>query len=159
MTTIRHPKVVRKLILVSTPSRHRDIFPEFLVRMSRMSATAAKSMLDTPMYQFYASAAPHPEDWPTLVARVGALLRQEYDWSEQVASMTMPTLIVVGDSDLIHPTHAVELFSLLGGGNQAISPVCQTLNLLCCQPRATSLFCPTPIFWFPSSRLFSIHRI
>ena len=34
------------------------------------------------MQQAYASVAPRPDDWPTLVAKMGELLRQDYDWSE-----------------------------------------------------------------------------
>jgi pimeloyl-ACP methyl ester carboxylesterase len=67
------------------------------------------------MYQFYASVAPNPEGWTNLVAKSGALLSQDYDWSEAVVSITAPALIVVGDSDFIPASHAVELFGLLGG--------------------------------------------
>lgn len=115
-TAIQHPQVVRKLILVSTPYARRGIHPEFQVGMEAMSAEAAESMLETPMYQYYSSAAPNVEAWSTLVGKSGDLLRQEYDWSELVQGIAIPTLILVGDSDFIPPSHAVELFSLLGGG-------------------------------------------
>lgn len=115
-TAIRHPNVVRKLVLISTPYSRDGIHPEFLAGMSSMNAEAAKAMVETPMYQFYASVAPKPEDWPTLVAKLGELLRQDYDWSKDVAAITAPRLIVIGDSDMIPPTHAVKLFGLFGGG-------------------------------------------
>lgn len=35
---------------------------------------------------------------------------------EAVASLEAPTLIVIADSDIIRPEHAVEMFRLLGGG-------------------------------------------
>jgi len=114
-TAIRHPEVVRKLVLVSTPYRRAGIRPEFLAGMSSMNAEAAQAMLETPMYQLYSSTAPNPEDWPTLVGKVGELVAQDYDWSEDVAAITAPTLIVVGDSDFIPAAHAMELFGLLGG--------------------------------------------
>lgn len=115
-TAIQHPQVVRKLILVSTPYAQSGIHPEFQAGMAAMSAEAAESMLETPMYHYYSSAAPNVDDWATLVEKSGALLRQEYDWSALVQGLTTPTLILVGDSDFIPPSHAVELFSLLGGG-------------------------------------------
>jgi pimeloyl-ACP methyl ester carboxylesterase len=114
-TAIDHPEVVNRLILVSTAYSRAGIRPEFLVGMSAMNADAAQTMLETPMYQFYSSAAPRPEEWPTLVSKVGAMLAQDYDWSEDVATITAPVLIVVGDSDYIPPSHGVELFGLLGG--------------------------------------------
>jgi pimeloyl-ACP methyl ester carboxylesterase len=40
----------------------------------------------------------------------------EYDWSADVAAIRAPALIVIGDADTVLPAHAVEMFSLLGGG-------------------------------------------
>lgn len=115
-TAIQHPDVVRKLVLVSTPYNRAGIHQEFRTGMEAMSAEAAGAMTETPMYQYYSSVAPNPEDWPTLVGKEGDLLRQDYNWSEEIAAITAPVLVLVGDSDFIPPTHAVELFGLLGGG-------------------------------------------
>ena len=73
-------------------------------------------MKQTPMYQLYASIAPNPEDWPVLLTKLGELLRQDYDWSNEVAAIKTPTLIVVGDADSVRTAHAVAFFELLGGG-------------------------------------------
>jgi pimeloyl-ACP methyl ester carboxylesterase len=115
-TAIHHPEVVRKLVLVSTAYSTAGIHPEFRMGMSSMSAEAADMMLETPMYQFYASVAPNVENWSALVGKVGDMLRPDYDWAADVATITTPTLIIVGDSDMIPPSHADELFGLLGGG-------------------------------------------
>lgn len=115
-TVIRHPEAVRRLVLVSTSYSRDSIYPEFRAGMEAINAEAAGMMLETPMYQFYASVAPRAEDWPVLVGKVGDLLRQDYDWTADAAAIASPTLIVLGDSDMIHPEHAVELFGLLGGG-------------------------------------------
>ncbi len=115
-TAIRHPEVVRKLVLISTPYQQAGIHDEFLAGMTSMNADAAAMMLDTPMYQFYASVAPNVDNWSTLVGKAGALLAQDYDWTDDVAQMTTPTLILAGDSDMIYPEQAVSMFDLLGGG-------------------------------------------
>jgi pimeloyl-ACP methyl ester carboxylesterase len=115
-TAIQHPDSVRKLVLVSTPFQRAGIHPEFNAGMEAMSAEAAQMMLETPMYQFYSSVAPNVENWPTLVGKVADMLRPDYDWTEDIASVTAPTLIVVGDNDFIPPSHAVALYELLGGG-------------------------------------------
>ena len=70
------------------------------------------------MYLLYAGVAPRPEDWPVLLTKLGDLLREDYDWSEQVEALQMPVMIVVGDTDSVPPTHAVEFFGLLGGGKR-----------------------------------------
>jgi pimeloyl-ACP methyl ester carboxylesterase len=90
--------------------------PEVLAGMGRMGPRAAEPMKQTPMYQLYASVAPRPEDWPELLAKLGRLLGQDYDWSEDVAAIEAPSMIMVGDADSVRTAHAVEFFELLGGG-------------------------------------------
>jgi pimeloyl-ACP methyl ester carboxylesterase len=115
---IRHPEVVRKLVLVSTPFRRDGWYPEVLAGMGQMGPEAAEPMKQTPMYRLYASVAPRPEDWPVLLTKLGRLLTQDYDWSEGVAAIEAPTMVVVGDADSVRTAHAVEFFELLGGGKQ-----------------------------------------
>ncbi len=115
-TAIRHPGQVRKLVLVSTPFKRQGWYPEVLAGMAQMGPDAAEPMKATPMYQEYAAVAPRPADWPVMLTKLGALLGQEYDWSEAVAAIQAPTLIVVGDADSVRTSHAVRLFELLGGG-------------------------------------------
>src|SRR5215207_2962445 len=115
-TAIRHPEVVRKLVAVSTPFARDGWYPEVLAGMGQMGPEAAEPMKRTPMYQLYASIAPKPEDWPVLLTKLGQLLGQDYDWSEEVAAIEVPTMIVVGDADSVRTAHAVEFFELLGGG-------------------------------------------
>jgi pimeloyl-ACP methyl ester carboxylesterase len=73
-------------------------------------------MKKSPMYQMYARIAPRPEDWPVLFTKLGKLLRKDYDWSVEVASLKIPTMLAFGDADSVRPSHAVEFFELLGGG-------------------------------------------
>ena len=75
-------------------------------------------MKQTPMYQSYAAVAPHPEDFPRLLDAMGALMRQPYDWSRDVRGLSMPTMLVFGDSDMYRPEHVVEMYKLLGGGQR-----------------------------------------
>src|SRR5438132_7352283 len=117
-TAVRHPEVVRKLVLVSTAFRRDGWYPEVLAGMAQMGAGAAESMKQTPMYQLYARVAPKPADWPVLLSKIGELLRKNYDWSNDVASIKIPTMLVFGDADAIPPTHAVQFFELLGGGQK-----------------------------------------
>jgi pimeloyl-ACP methyl ester carboxylesterase len=81
-----------------------------------MNAAAARAWVGSPMQEAYASVAPRPEDWPRLADKLGQLLIQNYDWSEDIAKMKTPTLIVIGDADSIRTAYSVELFELLGGG-------------------------------------------
>ncbi len=117
-TAIRHPEAVRKLVVVSTAFRRDGWYPEIVAGMSQMGAAAAEPMKQTPMYQLYARIAPRPADWPVLLTKIGELLRQDYDWSKEVAAIKAPTLLVFGDADAVRTAHAVQFFELLGGGKK-----------------------------------------
>jgi pimeloyl-ACP methyl ester carboxylesterase len=117
-TAIQHPELVRKLVVVSVPFKRDGWYPEILASMGQMSAATAEYMRDTPMYQSYAAVAPEPEHFPLLCDKMGDLLRQDYDWSGEVAALKMPTMLVYGDADSVPPAHAVQFFELLGGGKR-----------------------------------------
>ena len=116
-TTIRHPNLVRKLVLVSTPCKRAGWYAEVEANMAQMDmAAAAEPMKQSPMYTLYAQIAPRVDDWPVLLGKISALLRQDYDWSNEARSIQAPTLLVFGDADSVRPAHIVEFFGLLGGG-------------------------------------------
>jgi pimeloyl-ACP methyl ester carboxylesterase len=113
---IQYPEIVKKLVLVSVPFRRDGWHPEILASMGQMGRAVAEFMRETPMYQSYINVAPQPDHFPDLLDKMGDLLRQEYDWSDEVAALRSPTMLVYGDADSIPPAHAVQFFELLGGG-------------------------------------------
>jgi pimeloyl-ACP methyl ester carboxylesterase len=115
-TAIQHPAVVRKLVVVSTPHKRAAWYPEMVAGMEQMSAAATPFMQQTPMYQGYVAVAPDPGNFPALCDKMGDMLRRDYDWSDEIARLPMPTMIVVGDADGLPPAQAAEFFALLGGG-------------------------------------------
>ncbi|MGE5223850.1 MAG: alpha/beta fold hydrolase [Omnitrophica WOR_2 bacterium] len=112
---IRHPELVRKLVVVSAPYQRNGWYPEVL---AGMAAINAEGMVGSPMHAAYMSSAPRPENFTVLADKTRFLLGQDYDWSSGVASIRSPTLIVVGDADSVRTAHAVQFFELLGGGKQ-----------------------------------------
>jgi len=117
-TAIQHPEAVHKLIVVSATFKRDGWYPEILAGMSQMGPTAAEPMKQTPMYRMYAQLAPRPQDWSVLITKLGDLLKQDYNWSDDVKKIKIPTLIIVGDADAVRTSHAVEFFGLLGGGQR-----------------------------------------
>lgn len=114
----QHPDMVRRLVLVSAGYSQDGFYPEMLPMQAQVGAGMAEMMKETPMYQSYAAVAPHPEDFPRLLDRMGELMRKPFDWSADVAKLTMPTMIVFGDSDMYRPEHVVQFYKLLGGGQR-----------------------------------------
>jgi pimeloyl-ACP methyl ester carboxylesterase len=115
---IQHPGAVRKLVVVSSPVKRSAWYPEIRTAMEQIGPESAEAMKASPLYKTYSEIAPNPKDWPTLVTKLGELLKQDYDWSKEVAGLKIPVLIVFGDADAVRPAHAVEFFELLGGGKK-----------------------------------------
>jgi pimeloyl-ACP methyl ester carboxylesterase len=113
---VQHPEKVRRLALVSAPFAQDGFHPEMLPQQAQVGAAMAESMMDTPMYRSYQAVAPKPEEFPRLLDRMGEAMREPYDWSQDVRKLTMPVMLVYGDSDMIRPDHIVEFYRLLGGG-------------------------------------------
>jgi pimeloyl-ACP methyl ester carboxylesterase len=71
----------------------------------------------SPIEKAYLRTAPNPEDFPNLVAKLKRLDMTPFAWPpEDIRAISAPTLLIVGDSDIVRLEHAVEMFRLLGGG-------------------------------------------
>ena len=110
------PDRVRRLVLSSMPYSRNGFFPEMLPQQAQLSGAAAEFMKDTPMYKSYMAVAPEPEEFPRLLDEMGRLLGNDYDYTDAVEQLTMPVMLVYGDSDMIRPEHIVEFYQMLGGG-------------------------------------------
>ena len=101
----QHPEMVRRLALVSTPYSQDGFYPEMLPQQAALGAAMAELMKETPMYKSYAAIAPHPEEFPKLLDQMGAYMRKPYDWSADVKKLTMPVMLIYGDSDMFPGAH------------------------------------------------------
>jgi len=113
---VQHSDMVRRLALVSAGFASDGFYPEMREQQKQVGASMAEAMKPTPMYQSYAAVAPKPEDFPKLLQAMGDLMREKYDYSADVKKLTMPTMLIFGDSDMYRPEHVVEFYKLLGGG-------------------------------------------
>lgn len=113
---VQHPELVRRLVIVSAPFAQDGFYPEMLPQQAAVGAGMFEAMKQTPMYQSYAKVAPHPEDFPRLLDRMGEFMRKPYDWTEDVKKLKGPVMLVYGDADMIRPEHIVRFYQLLGGG-------------------------------------------
>jgi pimeloyl-ACP methyl ester carboxylesterase len=111
---LRHPEVVRKLVLASVTYTMAGVHPSLMEGFGEMTP---EMMHGSTWHDEYLRIAPHPEDFPKLFAKKTEMDRQIKDLpSEAISSIKAPTLLIIGDSDLVRPEHAVEMFRLLGGG-------------------------------------------
>ena len=111
---IRHPGSVRRLVVASASFTSDGAQPE----LHEMIPTITPEMFaGSPMEAAYQELAPNPEDFPRLVEKLKRLDMTPFAWpAEDVRGIEAPTMIVLGDADVVRLEHAVEMFRLLGGG-------------------------------------------
>jgi len=110
----RHPEMLRKLVLMSIGYSLSGIHPGLMEGMGQMKP---EMMYGSPFHEEYMRLAPRPEDFARLFEKKTQMDRQLKDFSEDaIRGIKAPVLLMIGDSDLIRPEHAVEMFRLLGGG-------------------------------------------
>ena len=115
-TAMKYPEKVGKLISASAHIRRDAIPAEMLAQQAQVNAAAVEFMKDTPMYQHYQRIAPHPDDFGRLLDKIGESMSKDFDVSEEIRTLNVPTLIVAADADMAPPSHYVEIFKLLDGG-------------------------------------------
>ncbi len=113
---VRHPAKIGRLVAASANIRRDAIYPEMLEQQIQVNAAAAEFLKETPMYELYQRVAPRPEDFPRLLDKVGAAMAIDFDFTEEVRGLRVPTLVVAADADMAPPSHYVEIFALLDGG-------------------------------------------
>ncbi|MGH2839417.1 MAG: alpha/beta fold hydrolase [Solirubrobacteraceae bacterium] len=112
--TIRHPEVVRKLVVASASFTSDGMHA---VALEMFPSITPELFAGSPIEEAYRATAPNPGDFPNLVEKLKHLDTTPYAWPEEdIRGIAAPTLVVLGDSDCIRLEHAVKLFELLGGG-------------------------------------------
>ena len=112
-TAIRHPELVRRLVIVSAVCRREGWYPEVAAWLQQMGPEMAESMKGSPLVKLYPDL-----DLARLFTKLGDLHRKDYDWSQQVAALRTPTMLVFADADAATLEHVVEFYRLLGGGKR-----------------------------------------
>ncbi|MBE0583518.1 MAG: alpha/beta fold hydrolase [Desulfofustis sp.] len=116
---IRHPKIVRKLILASALSRRDGAYPWLWEAM----AEARLENMPKELQDEYLKVAPHPENLQMFHDKAAQRMRDFKDiQAEALHGITAPALIIVGDADVIQPEHAVEMFRALPQSQLAVLP-------------------------------------
>ena len=110
---IKHPELLRKLI-VSSASFHPDgDRPENAEAVGEMTVDM---IAGTPMEQDYLAKSPNPDKLQDLLDKLGTFDKGFTGWSDaEIQGIAAPTLITVGDCDMITLEHAVRFLRLRGG--------------------------------------------
>ncbi|MGK6353120.1 alpha/beta fold hydrolase [Parapedobacter sp. DT-150] len=116
---IRHPETVDKLIIASAMYKRDGVPAQFWEFMKQAS------IKDMPqLYKdAYAAVAPEPGNLQTMHDKSAKRMVNFQDIpDEQIRYIQAPTLIVIGDADVMTPEHAVEMHRLIPNSRLAIIP-------------------------------------
>ncbi|GAB4436296.1 MAG: alpha/beta hydrolase [Anaerolineae bacterium] len=117
---IRHPELVRKLVFASVSYKLDGLHPGLMDGLQQMTPNM---MYGSPWHEEYKQIAPRPEDFDTLFTKVMQMDKDLKDIpDETIAAIQAPALFIIGDSDIVRPEHAVEMFRLFGGGIMGDTP-------------------------------------
>jgi len=110
------PAVVRKAVLASVAYDMTGFHPDMSAAPEPgESADPPGRDLQMPFEQEYRALAPDPANWPVLLAKIQAMELPAIT-PQDISAITLPILLIIGDSDIVTAEHAVTMFRLLGGG-------------------------------------------
>ena len=116
---ISHPGMVRKLVVESAMFQRDGSDPGFWKSFEH----AKLDDMPPELREAYLGVAPHPEDLPTFFAKSVQRMLNFNGWTpEDLQSINAPTLVLIGDHDIVRPEHAVLMFRLLPNAQLAVFP-------------------------------------
>ena len=111
---IRHPALVRKLVVASTSFTSDGMHA---VALEMFPSITPEMFAGSPIEESLPPDRAEPGRLPQAGREAQAARHDAFAWpEEEIRAIAAPTLIVLGDSDGIRLEHAVELFRLRGGG-------------------------------------------
>ena len=113
---VARPELVRKLVIAGVYTSGAGAYPGVVAGMESLSPEV---FANSPLEASYLAVAPNPDNWPVLIEKIKALGTDAEAYSltpDKVRGIAAPVLYIIGDSDIVLPEHAVEVFRLLGGG-------------------------------------------
>jgi pimeloyl-ACP methyl ester carboxylesterase len=116
---IRHPARVRKLVFASSMTRRDGAHPQLWEFMEQ----ADFSNMPQPLKDAFLRVNPDERQLRTMHDKDAERMRNFRDVPDgQLRSVRAPTLIVLGDHDIVKPEHAIELTRLIDGARLLILP-------------------------------------
>jgi len=115
---IHHPERVMRLAVTGANSRVDGYTAENL-EWARTFRPAELPISDT-----YARLSPDgPDHWPIVLGRLQRMWPVEPNFTrEEMQSIKAPTLIIIGDDDIVTPEHAVEMFRTIPNAQLCVVP-------------------------------------
>src|SRR5881392_4060260 len=96
-TASKYAEKVGRLVMASAHIDSDAMPPEMRAQQAQVSSAALQFMKDTPMYELYQRVAPRPEDFGRLLDKIGESMSNDFDFSEEMRGLEVPTMLVCAD--------------------------------------------------------------
>jgi pimeloyl-ACP methyl ester carboxylesterase len=121
---VSHPDRVLSIVPVSEAVRPDGMHPDLADPSTFATSTRMPTAQDFADFgDAYRRLSPHPEHFDAFFSKLSTAAAALQGWSdEQLAGITVPTLIVLGDHDFVTVEHAALMLELIPGSQLAILP-------------------------------------
>jgi pimeloyl-ACP methyl ester carboxylesterase len=107
---IRHPEIVNNLVIASAFYQRDGLIPGFFEGMEK----ASLDNMPAPLKTAYLEVAPDKNHLEAMHDKDRDRMLRFKDWSDQsLRSIKAPTLLIIGDQDIVRPEHAVKMARIL----------------------------------------------
>jgi len=121
---VSHPDRVRSIVPMSITVRPDGTHEEITDPSKHATSTRMPTPQDfADMTEAYKRLSPHPEHFDEFVAMLSGVASQLEGWTdEQLAGVTAPTLLMIGDNDFTTVEHGALMLRLIPGSQLAVLP-------------------------------------
>jgi pimeloyl-ACP methyl ester carboxylesterase len=121
LVAIRRPDLVRKLVVVGTNFDQAGLAPGVEEMFSEMDAAGDELAMFRDAYE--ACSPDGPDHWPVFFAKFVSMVASEPHIAlGELDRISAPTLVVVGDDDMVSLEHTVDLFRAIPRAELAVVP-------------------------------------
>jgi pimeloyl-ACP methyl ester carboxylesterase len=114
---IRHPTLVNKLVSLSATYRKDGWYPSVFEAIGGLTAEA---FAGTPVEKAFFQHTPDATAFDAYLEKMKVLNIDDQNISDaQMRSFPAKTMVIIGDADGVKPEHALAMFKLRGGGDEA----------------------------------------
>lgn len=121
---VSYPDRVRSVVPASASVRMDGMHEDLTDPARQATSTRMPTQQDfAAMQETYARLSPHPDHFDDFLASLSQSAADLQGWSdEQLAAITAPVLLVLGDRDFVTVEHGALMLELIPGSNLAVLP-------------------------------------
>jgi pimeloyl-ACP methyl ester carboxylesterase len=121
---VSHPDRVRSVVPISGSVRMEGMHGDLMDPTKHATSTRMPTQQDfVAMQETYARLSPHPDHFTDFLTTLSASNADLKGWDdEQLAGITAPTLVVIGDHDFVTIEHGALMKELIPGSQLAVLP-------------------------------------